>query len=820
MESPDQDNKKEIETLMEQVKQLEAENQNLYSSILKFGSKKNKQSLEYYVRLRKDLMLEQSKLVQKLSELELEKAKENEDIEKKMNFLKGKISELNEENKTLKLQIEESNKEHEKKNNIISKRKVELKNEVDKNKIEKLENEVNNLINKLDEKEIMVQGQKEQIDNLQLKIENLNETMGAKISDIQLQYNNLYSASKQNEENFTKLYEDKENNLKDNIQSNKYQLEKKLVQSKNLIDNIQAETSILNNIHLSEMQKKETEINNLKNNLSNINRIYNAFVKLCGDNDEKIKNNIKQMKEIYMEREQQMMDSSKTYVNSMNNYGEAIKEAKNNKNLIDSDLIENQVLIGKLNEKKKKLENEINELSNLKQEIIGENIEGIKSKIKTIEDNITGLNEKQNEFTTEIKKVNDFNIYLKKNNNITNSLQQSIEKHKKIKENLQNKMTKINIGDDNLENLKNKLKTLQQENLAKDENIKKYEKMFEDVVKNVDMQEEIRTDVLKRLGRQISNYKAQIDKLLESKDNMESLYLNETKSLKETMEFLKQENEELKKESQTLENESEANQKNNELCNQEYKTFKESLKLILDIGSKIPDFDKSVEEIKNTRTELLKDEMVKTKENIKLKNKEIKELKEYICDKTNRTSIKSQSNTLNKKKKVSENELGEIIKNIKLKVKIYNALVDRKQKEVNGLEENIKLIKDYNKFSKKCGENQELLCEENKIMTDEMINDLSGLNEFEQELKGQVEFLNQKIISNKDNHENNVLIINNNTNQQLNNIKERESYIVKQSEQITDGLKKVANQKKNAVDLLKKENQQLKNRNYIINKKL
>jgi chromosome segregation ATPase len=820
MESPEQDNKKEIETLMEQVKQLEAENQNLYSSILKFGSKKNKQSLEYYVRLRKDLMLEQSKLVQKLSELELEKAKENEDIEKKMNFLKGKISELNEENKTLKLQIEEGNKEHEKKNNIISKRKVELKNEVDKNKIEKLEDEVNNLINKLDEKEIQVQGQKEQIDNLQLKIENLNETMGAKISDIQLQYNNLYSASKQNEENFTKLYEDKENNLKDNIQSNKYQLEKKLVQSKNLIDNIQAETSILNNIHLSEMQKKETEINNLKNNLSNINRIYNAFVKLCGDNDEKIKNNIKQMKEIYMEREQQMMDSSKTYVNSMNNYGEAIKEAKNNKNLIDSDLIENQVLISKLNEKKKKLENEINELSNLKQEIIGENIEGIKSKIKTIEDNIIGLNEKQNEFTTEIKKVNDFNIYLKKNNNIMNSLQQSIEKHKKIKENLQNKMTKINIGDDNLENLKNKLKTLQQENLAKDENIKKYEKMFEDVVKNVDMQEEIRTDVLKRLGRQISNYKAQIDKLLESKDNMESLYLNETKSLKETMEFLKQENEELKKESQTLENESEANQKNNELCNQEYKTFKESLKLILDIGSKIPDFDKSVEEIKNTRTELLKDEMVKTKENIKLKNKEIKELKEYICDKTNRTSIKSQSNTLNKKKKVSGNELGEIIKNIKLKVKIYNALVYRKQKEVNGLEENIKLIKDYNKFSKKCGENQELLCEENKIMTDEMINDLSGLNEFEQELKGQVEFLNQKIISNKDNHENNVLIINNNTNQQLNNIKERESYIVKQSEQITDGLKKVANQKKNAVDLLKKENQQLKNRNYIINKKL
>ena len=110
--------------------------------------------------------------------------------------------------------------------------------------------------------------------------------------------------------------------------------------------------------------------------------------------------------------------------------------------------------------------------------------------------------------------------------------------------------------------------------------------------------------------------------------------------------------------------------------------------------------------------------------------------------------------------------------------------------------------------------------EKNKIMTDEMINDYSELNQFEQELQGEIDFLNQKLISNQDNHENNLQIINNNTNLQLNNIKERESFIVKQSEQITAGLKKVANQKQNAVDLLKNENQHLKNRNKIINTKL
>ena len=822
--SENHDPKQEIESLMLQVKQLEDENQNLYSQIIQMGSKKNKQSLEYYVRLRKDLMAEKSKLVTKLSTLESEKALENQKISEKMAFLKKKLDELNNENKQLKSQIEQSKKEHEKKSNIVSKRKVELKNEINQEQIKELENEASTLMNKLNEKESIQQSQKEKIEEIQMRLGNLQEIMGAKISDIQLQYNNVYSASKENEENFNKLYEDKTNNLKDNIQSNKYQLEKKLVQSKNLIDNIQKEKDILNNLYLSDVQIKETEINNLKNSLNNINNIYNSFAKLCGENNEKIKNNIKQMKEIYMDRENQMLEASKLYINSMNNYTGAIKEAGNNKNLIDSDLIENQVLTNKLQEKKKKLENEISELSNEKQEIVGDNIDTIKSKISSINENINNLTQKQNDFGTKIKKVNDFNIFLNKNNNIITSLTNSIDKNKKNKETLQNKMNKLNITDESIENLRNKLKKLEQDNATKDESIKKYEKMFEDVIQNFGEQEGIRTDVLKRLGKQISNYKAQIDKLLESKDNMENFYQNEIKTLKETTEFLTKENEELKKASQELDNESSNNQKMNELCTQEYTTFKETLKSILDIGNKIPDFDKSSEEIKNTRNNLLSDELLKTKENIKLKNKEIKELKGSIYENTNRSSIKSvksQTSTLNKKKiQNSGNELNQLIKNIKLKVTIYNSLVNKKKKEVDGLESHIKLIKDYNTFAKKSGENQELLCEENKIMTDEMINDFNDLNQLEQELKGEVDFLNQKLISNRDNHENNLAIIQNNANSQLNSIKERESYIVKQSEQITDGLKKVANQKKEAVDILKIENQQLKNRNYIINTKL
>ena len=822
--SENHDQKQEIESLMLQVKQLEDENQNLYSEIIKLGSKKSKQSLEYYVRLRKDLMSEKSKLVEKLSALESEKALENQKISEKMFYLKKKLEELNTENKQLKSQIALNQKEYEKKSQIISKRKVELKNDINESQIKELENEAKTLMDKLNEKEMKSHTQQVKIQEMENKLKNLNETMGAKISEIELQYNNVYSASKQNELKFSKLYEEKTNNLKDNIQSNKYQLEKKLVQSKNLIDNIQKEKDILNNLFLSDVQIKETEINNLKNNLNNINIIYTAFEKLYSENNDKIRNNIKQMKEIYMNREAQMLDISKLYINSMNNYTEAIKESTNNKNLIDSDLIENQVLINKLQEKKKKLENEIKDLSNEKQEIIGDTSEEIKNKISKINDNINNLVQRQNDFTTKIKKVNDFNLFLNKNNNIITSLNNSIEKNKKNKELLQNKMNKLNITDENIETLRNKLKKLEQDNLAKDESIKKYEKMFQDAIQNVSAQDEIRTDVLKHLGKQISNYKDQIDKLLESKDNMETHYQSEIKFLKDTTEFLTKENEELKKSTQELENESTNNENIVELCNKENSTFKENLKCILDIGNKIPEFDKSSEEIKTLRNNLLSDELLKTKENIKLKNKEIKELKGTIYESTNRSSIKSaksQMSTANKNRmKNNGNDLNQIIKNIKLKVSIYNSLVNKKKKEVNGLESNIKLIKDYNTFAKKSGENQELLCEENKIMTDEIINEFNELNQFESELKGEIDFLNQKLISNKDNQENNLSIIQNNSNMQLNTIKERESYIVKQSEQITDGLKKIANQKKEAVDILKKENQQLKNRNYIINTKL
>ena len=817
--------KKEIENLMEQVKRLENENQQLHDNILKMGNKKQKKSLEYYVRLKKDLLDEEKKLNHQLTELEMHKDLESKEISSQKEFLKKKIDETNKENKSLKEKIDSHNKALEKKSNNLSKRRVELKNELDEKKIDELESKVISLTNDLNSKEAIVQEQKDKIDELQMKIDSISQNMTEQINDIRSQYENVYSASKQNEENFNKLYEDKTNNMKDNIQSNKYQLEKKLVHTKNCLNNIENENNVLNKVFEYDLQNKENEINNLKENYERINNIYTEFSKLCGGNLDKLKNNLKQMKEIYLERENEMVNMSKLYVQSMNGYGTSLQETKNNKMSIVSDSSENAGLIEKLEQRKKILEDEVNELRNIKEELVGEKISDIKNKISIMNENVNHLNEKQNEFSSKIRKVNEFTNTINRNSSIFNTLQQNIKNYQKKNENLEKKLTKMNIGGEKeLNELKEKLQKLEQEKITKEESIAKYDKMFDDVIESINNQDEVRTDVLKRLNDQITSYKSQIDKLLESKDNMQTYYMDEVKRLNEKIAFLTSENTELKTDNENLKKEKKNTKGDSDLCNQEYNQFKDAFYAISDIENMIGEFNKSSEEVKNIRDYLLADELLKTKEDIKLKNKEIKVLKEALNEtnlgKSNRSSVKSGVTNNLAKKKNNNSDFAEMSKNIKTKLKIYNVLVDKKAKEVEGLENHIKMLKDYNNFSKKCGENQELLCEENKIMTDELINDFSGLNQFEEELKNEIQFLEQKLKINEESHSNSIQILNNNVNQQLNAIKDRENYIIKQSEQITDGLKKVANQKQNAVDILKVENQQLKDRNHIINTKL
>lgn len=159
-----------------------------------------------------------------------------------------------------------------------------------------------------------------------------------------------------------------------------------------------------------------------------------------------------------------MVNMSKLYVQSMNGYGTSLQETKNNKMSIASDSSENAGLIEKLEQRKKILEDEVNELRNIKEELVGEKISDIKNKISIMNENVNHLNEKQNEFSSKIRKVNEFTNTINRNSSIFNTLQQNIKNYQKKNENLEKKLTKMNIGGEKeLNELKEKLQKLEQE---------------------------------------------------------------------------------------------------------------------------------------------------------------------------------------------------------------------------------------------------------------------------------------------------------------------------------------------------------------------
>ena len=77
-------------------------------------------------------------------------------------------------------------------------------------------------------------------------------------------------------------------------------------------------------------------------------------------------------------------------------------------------------------------------------------------------------------------------------------------------------------------------------------------------------------------------------------------------------------------------------------------------------------------------------------------------------------------------------------------------LVNKKQKENNCLEQHKKIVTDYNNYLTKTGENEELLCEEQKIMIDELVNDFEGQNFFNEQLDEEIGCLEKQIKINDD----------------------------------------------------------------------
>ena len=151
----------------------------------------------------------------------------------------------------------------------------------------------------------------------------------------------------------------------------------------------------------------------------------------------------------------------------------------------------------------------------------------------------------------------------------------------------------------------------------------------------------------------------------------------------------------------------------------------------------------------------------------------------------------------------------------------FNELNDKKKSILNDFDKNIDEFNKINENKLNYANNELEGIEENKKKLVELSENLAGQNLKEIEgIKIQIKDLENQIKEENEKYLGEIKEIKENCDEQLKIIKDREDYITKQTDIVSNNLKSLANQNEKAVAALRQENQQLKTHNYTLSKKL
>ena len=183
--------------------------------------------------------------------------------------------------------------------------------------------------------------------------------------------------------------------------------------------------------------------------------------------------------------------------------------------------------------------------------------------------------------------------------------------------------------------------------------------------------------------------------------------------------------------------------------------------------------------------------------------------------------IKELNELKNKEENKYRKTIREMIDTIQEKVKMYNELNKKREDIINQIGGNADELIKINEYKINFGNNEIGGIEENKKKLINLIDVMKGQKLVEIEsLKSQIKELESQIKNDDEKYMNEIQEIKMNSDEQLKIIKDREDYITKQTDIVSNNLKSLANQNEKAVEALRQENQQLKNMNYTLSKKI
>ena len=799
-----------FESLVNRSKRLEEENQQLKEDIEKISLYGNGGALEYYTNLRKEIYFKIEDLNNKIKDFNKNKTIENKKTKKELDYINGQIKEASELNNNLKAQLEELTNNIEDNDNLLKKEEnVELKNLPNNDKIEQLDYHINSLTAEITKNDYLIKDQKDTINELQELLYNQTKNLNEELTNIKNKYHNLLGSSKITEDYLDRDFNEKTEEFKKDMENNIYQLTKKLLYSNNDLQQKNIEKDNLRQKCENDLDNKNNEIKELKNKIKNIQTNYELLYRLIIDQLNKYNENYSKFKLNFFNREKDFIDVSNYYKDMMNQYNKPLLDQENPNNKLENEYHENASKVINLQQENDALYLDI---ENLKQKQIAQSSEirkEMSSNIINNDNKLSNLIKKQKELTQKIKKFKAFYNEISQRNQNMEQLNKENNNIIEDKKNMENKIMKYlnNIGGENdLDVINFKLKKIEQDSLYKDEAIKNYEEMFKQDTSEMEEQDEVRDDVIKRLKNQVEGLKGQINKLLQTKANMDNYYTNEINELRNKMLLLVNENKELRNKNYSIKNDMNLKQKKIiDSWLQNFKEFKECFNSINAVQNLITSFG-------NTNNNLLK---IKDSQN----EKDLKKLRDEANNKEKQ--IKEQIDIKNKEENKYRKFIKDMTESIQEKLKTYNELNNKKNKIILEIDGHMNELEKINENKLNYGNNEIGGIYENKKKLIDLVEFMKGQKLVEIEnLKNQIKDLEEQIRNDDGKYMSQIQEIKFNCDEQLKIIKDREDYITKQTDIVSNNLKSLANQNEKAVEALRQENQQLKSKNYTLSRKL
>ena len=799
-----------VESLINRSKKLEEENSQLKEDIQKISSYKKGGALEYFTNFRKNIFNEIESLNKQIKDFNKSKIIEAKKTKKELDYINGQLNNATELNQNLKSQLEQINNEIEANDNLLKKEEnVELKNLPNNDRLEELDYKINSLTAEIAKNDFLIKDQKDTIDELNETYETQAKSLNEELENIKNKYHNLLGAAEITEDYFDKDFNEKTKEFKKSMESNIYHLTKKLLNSNNDLSKKNQEKENFKENCETKIEQKNQEIVELKSKIKHIQTNYDLLYKLSIDQLTKFGDNFAKFKSNFFNREKDCINLSNYYKDTMAQYNKSLLDEENPNNILEKEYHQKASTVISLQQENDKLALEAESLKQNKFKESNEIRKEISNNINNNDKKISEISNKEKDLATKIKKFkNIYNEITQRNGNID-----KLSKENKHILN-ENKMTENKIfnyfnnmgGENDINNIKLNIKKLEEEAAYKNEILNNYEEMFKEDSSEMGEQDEVRDDVIKRLKEQIEGLKNQIEKLNETRENMDNYYTNQISELKGQLIGLIKENNNLRDTNQLIENDFiSKNQRSVDSWQKVFKDMKSHFGTVNDIQNLITSFEGTNKNLLGSKEFAEEKELKKLRDEAYEKEKLINDLNEI----KNREENKYRKN------------IKEMTESISTKVGTFNELNNKKNLILGEMDKNVDELVKINESKLNYSNNELEGIEEHKNKLYELINSMKGpkLEEIKT-LKVQIKNLEAQIKKENEKHLEEIKDIKTNCDEQLKIIKDREDYIMKQTNITSNNLKSLANQNERAVEALRQENQQLKNQNYTLSKRL